>query len=207
MRSRQYCWRACRSAIVFMLAIARCRLSSSAAALSLRYAGSMPCTSRKIEGSERKFQPSPDCANTGAAASRIKKRVGCILRSRVHLVSECPQKIGTGRGWAPVFLDVFDHQLRACVVTDVGRSLGIVHCVGQVPDENAANTKRGHSLDGERSIEDAHVGVDTHDQQGTNVPFSEETVDLRGIVGDLSLIHISEPTRLGMISYAVFCLK
>src|SRR5450756_2885358 len=28
-----------------------------------------------------------------------------------------------------------------------------------------------------------------------------------GAVHDLSLIHISEPTRLGMISYAVFCLK
>src|SRR5659263_201070 len=28
-----------------------------------------------------------------------------------------------------------------------------------------------------------------------------------GTAGDLSLIHISEPTRLGMISYAVFCLK
>src|SRR5450756_1232698 len=27
------------------------------------------------------------------------------------------------------------------------------------------------------------------------------------MAGDLSLIHISEPTRLGMISYAVFCLK
>eukprot|EP00825_Cyclidium_porcatum_P006602 TRINITY_DN13295_c0_g1_i3.p2 TRINITY_DN13295_c0_g1~~TRINITY_DN13295_c0_g1_i3.p2 ORF type:complete len:142 (-),score=23.95 TRINITY_DN13295_c0_g1_i3:60-485(-) len=27
------------------------------------------------------------------------------------------------------------------------------------------------------------------------------------IVISLSLIHISEPTRLGMISYAVFCLK
>ena len=26
-------------------------------------------------------------------------------------------------------------------------------------------------------------------------------------VNNLSLIHISEPTRLGMISYAVFCLK
>src|SRR5665648_1245920 len=26
-------------------------------------------------------------------------------------------------------------------------------------------------------------------------------------VEELSLIHISEPTRLGMISYAVFCLK
>ena len=29
----------------------------------------------------------------------------------------------------------------------------------------------------------------------------------RALVEDLSLIHISEPTRLGMISYAVFCLK
>ena len=28
-----------------------------------------------------------------------------------------------------------------------------------------------------------------------------------GAVRELSLIHISEPTRLGMISYAVFCLK
>src|SRR5450756_816181 len=27
------------------------------------------------------------------------------------------------------------------------------------------------------------------------------------LVWSLSLIHISEPTRLGMISYAVFCLK
>src|SRR5450756_1266559 len=28
-----------------------------------------------------------------------------------------------------------------------------------------------------------------------------------GVLMNLSLIHISEPTRLGMISYAVFCLK
>src|SRR5450756_235898 len=28
-----------------------------------------------------------------------------------------------------------------------------------------------------------------------------------GEIQQLSLIHISEPTRLGMISYAVFCLK
>src|SRR5450759_89206 len=31
--------------------------------------------------------------------------------------------------------------------------------------------------------------------------------DPKSTVADLSLIHISEPTRLGMISYAVFCLK
>src|SRR5450756_1286138 len=32
-------------------------------------------------------------------------------------------------------------------------------------------------------------------------------LDVLGEDQDLSLIHISEPTRLGMISYAVFCLK
>src|SRR5450759_90282 len=30
---------------------------------------------------------------------------------------------------------------------------------------------------------------------------------LKKTIKELSLIHISEPTRLGMISYAVFCLK
>ena len=36
-----------------------------------------------------------------------------------------------------------------------------------------------------------------------------ELIGLLLVVGCafLSLIHISEPTRLGMISYAVFCLK
>src|SRR5450756_2574866 len=34
-----------------------------------------------------------------------------------------------------------------------------------------------------------------------------EIAEARGIILALSLIHISEPTRLGMISYAVFCLK
>ena len=45
------------------------------------------------------------------------------------------------------------------------------------------------------------------------IVFASEGFDRREIlpVGGkkemLSLIHISEPTRLGMISYAVFCLK
>ena len=37
---------------------------------------------------------------------------------------------------------------------------------------------------------------------------AEALVVLRADTSEqLSLIHISEPTRLGMISYAVFCLK
>ena len=40
--------------------------------------------------------------------------------------------------------------------------------------------------------------------------FLSEIINAKQIIGArnmLSLIHISEPTRLGMISYAVFCLK
>src|SRR5450756_2146299 len=37
--------------------------------------------------------------------------------------------------------------------------------------------------------------------------FGNATGGRKGAVIGLSLIHISEPTRLGMISYAVFCLK
>src|SRR5450756_830802 len=48
------------------------------------------------------------------------------------------------------------------------------------------------------SITDASIGV--------GAPSEGWLIDLYRIV-TLSLIHISEPTRLGMISYAVFCLK
>src|SRR5450756_2964317 len=37
--------------------------------------------------------------------------------------------------------------------------------------------------------------------------FSSPLARARETAEILSLIHISEPTRLGMISYAVFCLK
>src|SRR5659263_741411 len=41
----------------------------------------------------------------------------------------------------------------------------------------------------------------------TQLPVDMTLSFLQRIASDLSLIHISEPTRLGMISYAVFCLK
>src|SRR5665648_445873 len=40
-----------------------------------------------------------------------------------------------------------------------------------------------------------------------NGPGGDVPVILYDVKKGLSLIHISEPTRLGMISYAVFCLK
>src|SRR5450756_318603 len=50
-----------------------------------------------------------------------------------------------------------------------------------------------------------HVDV-VPEGTGWSVPPFAGTVKDGRLYG-LSLIHISEPTRLGMISYAVFCLK
>ena len=40
-----------------------------------------------------------------------------------------------------------------------------------------------------------------------NLSLEIEKGEFVGLVGKLSLIHISEPTRRVVISYAVFCLK
>ena len=49
---------------------------------------------------------------------------------------------------------------------------------------------------------------DDYEQKVSMAIVSGEIPDIMGVGDyDLSLIHISEPTRLGMISYAVFCLK
>ncbi|CZR99240.1 Choline-binding protein precursor [Clostridioides difficile] len=52
----------------------------------------------------------------------------------------------------------------------------------------------------EKYKDELRLGMDTQwmNRAGDGYP---------AFVKDLSLIHISEPTRLGMISYAVFCLK
>src|SRR5450756_2696591 len=55
--------------------------------------------------------------------------------------------------------------------------------------ENAALRLENAALQAENAALRARLGTDSHPPQA------------------LSLIHISEPTRLGMISYAVFCLK
>src|SRR5450756_2782269 len=68
-------------------------------------------------------------------------------------------------------------------------------------------------------LDEPFAGVDpiaVHDIQtivaglrhrGIGVLISDHNVEQTLDIVDLSLIHISEPTRLGMISYAVFCLK
>ena len=58
---------------------------------------------------------------------------------------------------------------------------------------------RAMLIRGEESRKDTICKLETN--------IDDCTGEMLGYVMDLSLIHISEPTRLGMISYAVFCLK
>src|SRR5450756_2966958 len=67
-------------------------------------------------------------------------------------------------------------------------------------------------LPGHRSFEKTLVGPYLHDRPWWLVWRAAPTWLRQNCLWDmhrfaLSLIHISEPTRLGMISYAVFCLK
>src|SRR5665648_1208095 len=55
------------------------------------------------------------------------------------------------------------------------------------------------------ALQEAHTVLTIHGLKNT----IDEFIMIGGLdtALGLSLIHISEPTRLGMISYAVFCLK
>src|SRR5450759_3268828 len=54
---------------------------------------------------------------------------------------------------------------------------------------------------------DEQVAEVAADHPGRRVRNEHLLVLVQHLAHELSLIHISEPTRLGMISYAVFCLK
>src|SRR5450756_2759516 len=57
-------------------------------------------------------------------------------------------------------------------------------------------------------VHDGNPVRDAHDDLHVMLDEQQrESLLDKGLQQDLSLIHISEPTRLGMISYAVFCLK
>src|SRR5450756_3207190 len=72
----------------------------------------------------------------------------------------------------------------------------------------------GEILEADHAVE--HGALDPIEEcpRGEDRAEGEATLRVAAVLGrpgrvvdHLSLIHISEPTRLGMISYAVFCLK
>eukprot|EP00658_Telonema_sp_P-2_P082636 TRINITY_DN8772_c0_g1_i1.p1 TRINITY_DN8772_c0_g1~~TRINITY_DN8772_c0_g1_i1.p1 ORF type:complete len:138 (+),score=41.42 TRINITY_DN8772_c0_g1_i1:475-888(+) len=61
--------------------------------------------------------------------------------------------------------------------------------------------------DGEKDHNDSIRKEGVQQQQGTNSNSGRTSPSSSSAAEHLSLIHISEPTRLLSISYAVFCLK
>src|SRR5450756_2655476 len=90
-----------------------------------------------------------------------------------------------------------------------------------VPMRTAACTSHWNSWQAPSELVPLPEGSDSRDacragmRRLGSTPCARFCVDCAGTRGQyanhlllhLSLIHISEPTRLGMISYAVFCLK
>src|SRR5428012_20935 len=64
---------------------------------------------------------------------------------------------------------------------------------------------RSPSMDGQECPSYKTITISRIGRTFLSVPIDGRTGMF--VLQDLSLIHISEPTRLGMISYAVFCLK
>src|SRR5450759_2633154 len=85
-------------------------------------------------------------------------------------------------------LDATLSEMRHVMVIGVQTTAAAPATVVTPTDETAAQTKIGKLLD---EVKAGKNWSDVATESGQ----------------DLSLIHISEPTRLGMISYAVFCLK
>ena len=74
--------------------------------------------------------------------------------------------------------------LRAARVADEGRLTRVVHGVGQVTHEHHTATEPNHRADAERPTQDAHVGVDAHDDDVGDALRFAEVVDLLRVVAD-----------------------
>lgn len=84
-----------------------------------------------------------------------------------------------------MFFDVLNDELSALFVRDVRAVGGVVHGVGEVADEDTRDAPAGHALDGECPIEDAHVGVDAHDDEALGAAGAQGGIDLFAAVGDV----------------------
>src|SRR5659263_695795 len=102
-----------------------------------------------------------------------------------------------------------DERLRAAVRRDVPRlsQLEIRRESSLTPREIQARLRAGESPEDVAHAAGVPVERVTRFEGPVLAERQRRVEEARAATPHLSLIHISEPTRLGMISYAVFCLK
>src|SRR5450756_2783856 len=99
--------------------------------------------------------------------------------------------------------EVVDHRLTIQVAPDDCTGCGV--CVDVCPAKSKTEVR--HKAINMEPVADHRDVERPRWDFFTSIPPLDRTLIPHDTVKGLSLIHISEPTRLGMISYAVFCLK
>src|SRR5659263_763050 len=131
----------------------------------------------------------------------MKKIIFIIVATAALLVSSCEGFLDTRNLYQKDLTNFYK------TPTDITEAMGGVYnalYVGGVHSEEhlAANLLSDYMLGGGGPDDITAKNVDKFLD-----PTEDTYADLWKQTYNLSLIHISEPTRLGMISYAVFCLK
>src|SRR4051812_28283563 len=91
---------------------------------------------------------------------------------------------GAGCGRAPEFLNVFDDEVGPAKMIHEWTHAGAVHRVGEITNQQNVLAELHQLADGEGAAQNAHVGMDTHDQDVLNAALLKKVIDLLAAVGD-----------------------
>src|SRR5579883_1606359 len=119
------------------------------------------------------------------APAALSRNIRLFDRIAFPLVS--PQRaddlIRCDRG-RPVFLDVFDHELRSALVAHERAPRGIVHGVGQIANQNAPLAPLRHLPDRKRAVQDAQIRVNAGVKQRPDAAGPHRRINLASAVRD-----------------------
>lgn len=91
---------------------------------------------------------------------------------------------GAGGAGAPVAFHVFDDELVAREVVDAGWAFRVVHGIGHVAEERDFPAEVDLLADAERAAEDAHVEVDSAEDDVVDAAGGEEIPCFLAIIGE-----------------------
>lgn len=92
--------------------------------------------------------------------------------------------VRAGGGGAPALFHVLDDKVGAGEVIDVGRFFGVVHGVGEIPNQYDLLPLLHELSDAEGATENAHVEMDAHDEDVFDFMFCEDVEGLLAVIGD-----------------------